>query len=280
MLRFLPALAVLVLLSQTGCRCSATAEAAGGPATASYDRVLIEDMPHVRQKPDFCGEACAEMVLRKLDKKITQDQVFNASGLSPMLGRGCYSSDLRKALTKIGFYVGTVFNYVQSARADKEMTGQFDAMLADLKKGTPSIVCMHYDEKPVTTEHMRLVVGYDGAKNEVIYHEPAIAKGAYRRMSRKKFLALWPLKYDRKTWTVIRFRMQPERIAPIAASDTFTDADYAQHVLKLKKKIPSGKGFNIAIQPPFVVIGDAPKSRIAAYSTGMVKWAVDKLQQA
>lgn len=242
--------------------------------------VLIRDMPHVAQKPDFCGEACAEMVLRKLRKKITQDQVFNASGLSPMLGRGCYSGDLNKALKKIGFSVGEVFYYVQAAHADKEMKRQFDAVLADLKNGIPSIVCMHYDDKPVTTEHMRLVVGYDGAKDEVVYHEPAQINGAYRRMSLKKFLALWPLKYDRRKWTVIRFRMKPGRIATIAPSNTFTDADYAQHVRKLKKKIPAGKGFNIAIQPPFVVIGDASAARVRGYAQGTVKWAVDKLKKA
>ncbi len=156
--------------------------------------LLIHDMPHVTQKTDFCGEACAEMVLRKLGKKITQDEVFNASGLSPMLGRGCYTGDLHKALRKIGFSVGSVFYYVQAAGADKGMKRQFDAVLADLKRGIPSIVCMHYDSKPVTTEHMRLVVGFDGKKGEVIYHEPASANGAYLQMSLKKFLALWPLK--------------------------------------------------------------------------------------
>jgi hypothetical protein len=236
-------------------------------------------MPHVVQKSDFCGEACAEMVLRKLGKKINQDQVFNASGVSPMLGRGCYTGDLHKALKKIGFSVGNVFYYVPAAQAKKGMTAQFDALLADLKGGIPSIVCMHYDEKPVTTEHMRLVVGYDGAKSEVIYHEPARAKGAYQRMGLKKFLALWPLKYNRSKWTVIRFRMRPGRIAPIKPSAAFTDADYAQHVLKLKKKLPAGKGFNIAIEPPFVVIGDAPATRVARYAGGTVKWAVSRLKK-
>ena len=258
---------------------TATSTAATAPSYAKK-LLLIRDMPHVTQKTDFCGEACAEMVLRKLGKKITQDEVFNASGLSPMLGRGCYTGDLHKALRKIGFSVGSVFYYVQAAGADKGMKRQFDAVLADLKRGIPSIVCMHYDEKPVTTEHMRLVVGYDGRKDEVIYHEPAEANGAYRRMPFKKFLALWPLKYDRRKWTVIRFRMQPGRIAPVKPSDTFTDADYAQHVRKLKKKIPAGKGFNIYIQRPFVVIGDAPAARVAAYATGTVKWAVDKLKKA
>ena len=242
--------------------------------------LLLRDVPHVTQKTDFCGEACAEMVLRKLGKKITQNEVFNASELDPMLGRGCYTADLRKALRKIGFAVGDVFYYVPAAQADKGMKRQFDALLADLKRGIPSIVCMHYDKKPVTTEHMRLVVGYDGSKGEVIYHEPAAANGAYQRMPLKKFLALWPLRYDRRKWTVIRFRMQPGRIASVKPSDTFTDADYAQHVLKLKKKIPAGKGFNIAIQPPFVVIGDAPAARVSAYASGTVKWAVEKLKKA
>jgi len=277
--------AAVCVLGILGFGCSKEARTAN-PVTKSKSPpptkklVRISDMPHVVQKPDFCGEACAEMVLRKLGKKITQDQVFNASGLNPALGRGCYSADLKKALTKIGFSVGDVFYYVRVSRAVKELDAQFEALLADLRGRTPSIVCMHYDDKPGTTEHMRLVVGYDGAKDEIIYHEPAHADGAHQRMSRKKFLKLWPLKYDRQKWTVIRFRMKPGRIAAIKASDTFTNADYAQHVLKLKKKIPPKKGFNIAIQPPFVVIGDASPARIARYSTGTVKWAVDKLKRA
>ena len=92
--------------------------------------LLLRDVPHVTQKTDFCGEACAEMVLRKLGKKITQNEVFNASELDPMLGRGCYTADLRKALRKIGFAVGDVFYYVPAAQADKGMKRQFDALLA------------------------------------------------------------------------------------------------------------------------------------------------------
>ena len=38
---------------------------AAGPM--NLKSVLIKDVPHVTQKPDFCGEACAEMFLTKLD---------------------------------------------------------------------------------------------------------------------------------------------------------------------------------------------------------------------
>ena len=267
---------VFCALGVLGLGCSKEAQTAPPPTKL----LLLKDFPHVTQKPDFCGEACAEMVLKKLGKKIDQNQVFNASGLNPMLGRGCYSVDLQKALKKIGFSVGSVFYYVQASSAKEGMQREFDAMCDDLKSDIPSIVCMHYDAKPVTTEHMRLVVGYDPAKDEVIYHEPAYARGAYRRIGRKQFLTLWPLKYDRKKWTVIRFRMKPGRIANVAPSDTFTSADYAQHIMKLKKKIPAGKGFHIAIQAPFVVIGDASARRVASYASGTVKWSVDKLKQS
>jgi hypothetical protein len=57
---------------------AAGAQAPAAPAQGrGYADVLIKDVPHVRQKPDFCGEACAEMALTKLGKKWTQDDVFN-----------------------------------------------------------------------------------------------------------------------------------------------------------------------------------------------------------
>ena len=38
-------------------------------ANEKVKTVLIKNVPHVRQKPDFCGEACAEMYLKKLGYK-------------------------------------------------------------------------------------------------------------------------------------------------------------------------------------------------------------------
>ena len=44
--------------------------------SASDKPVCIEKIPHVRQKADFCGEACVEMWLKKLGSRLTQDDVF------------------------------------------------------------------------------------------------------------------------------------------------------------------------------------------------------------
>src|SRR5512145_783449 len=38
-----------------------------------YISTLIEGVPHVRQRPDFCGEAAVEMATRKLGTPVTQD---------------------------------------------------------------------------------------------------------------------------------------------------------------------------------------------------------------
>lgn len=248
-------------------------------ADAPYADVLIADVPHVVQKPDFCGEACTEMYLHKLGHTITQDQVFNASGLDPTLGRGCYTAELDTALRRLGFRTGTVRHTVAAARADKQLEEQWGALHADLLQGVPSIVCMHYSDRPQTTEHFRLVLGYRADSDEVIYHEPAEADGAYRRMPRGQFLKLWPLKYEAKRWLVIRFRLAADKIATPPPTEGFTSADYAQHILELKKKLPSHGDFTIVVQPPFVVIGDESPNTVRRRAEDTVKFAVDRLKR-
>jgi len=240
--------------------------------------VLIEDVPHVRQKPDFCGEACAEMYLRKLGKNMDQDYVFDRSGLDPLLGRGCRTPELNNALRKIGFETGSVWHKIDAAKADTEMESQWEALHADLVKGVPSIICTRTSPDQNAAEHFRLMLGYDSESDEVVYHEPAEDEGAYERMKRELFLKLWPLKYDMRQWTVIRIRLEPGKIEEPVPTEGFTGADYAQHIMELGKKVPRG-GFTIVIQRPFVVIGDEPPSAVTRRAEGTVKWAVDKLKQ-
>ena len=245
----------------------------------AYRSVRIGNIPHVKQKSDFCGEACAEMYLRKLGKRVTQDDVFNQSGLDPTLGRGCYTRDLVRSLQRIGFRLGRVWHSVNASNAPRELETQFAALHRDLRAGVPSIVCMHYDDKPKTTEHFRLVVGYDAVTDSILYHEPAKAEGGYLRMMRTQMLKLWPLKYDKQRWTLIRLRLEPERIRAVRESGSFTNADYAQHVMKLKEKLPEGD-FHIVLQRPFVVVGDEAKDVVRQRALQTVKWSVDRLKRA
>ena len=56
---------------------------------APAEKILIEDVPHVRQQPDFCGEACIAMVLQKLGHEVTQQRIFDLANIDPTLGPRC-----------------------------------------------------------------------------------------------------------------------------------------------------------------------------------------------
>jgi len=188
------------------------------------------------------------MFLAKLGSKIDQDFVFDQSGLDPLEGRGCWTRELSIALRRVGFQTGNVWYRVASSDADRQMESQFRTLHADLLTGIPSIVCMHYDDKPRTTEHFRLILGYDEESDEVIYHEPAVNRGAYLRMKRDMLLELWPLKYEPDRWTVVRLRLEPLQIVDGGAETILTDADYAQQIVSLKENLSSLKRRQIELK--------------------------------
>ena len=256
------------------------------PASKSQERlpfrlanVLIRDVPHIRQKPDFCGEACAAMYLRKLGRPVDQDYVFDQSGLDPRKARGCYTGELAAALGNIGFQVGPVWHKIPVAGADEALEALWKKLHGDLVAGVPSIVCTRYDGRPNATEHFRLILGYDADSDEILYHEPAEDRGAYRRMKRATFLSLWPLKYEPSQWTVIVMRLEPGQLKQGTAASTLTRADYAQHMMQLAPKIP-GAAFTVVVQPPFVVIGDESPAAVKERAERTIQWAVDKLKDA
>jgi len=244
---------------------------------AQRESVTLTNIPHVRQKPDFCGEACAEMYLRKLGIAGDQDSVFDASGLDPLLGRGCYTRDLMQALRKIGFQTGPVWGSVKAEEAAAGLESELAAIRSDLERGFPSIICTHFDERPGATEHFRLIVGYDAEKDELLYHDPAVKDAAYRRMSKDRLFELWPLKYRPEVWTVIRISLAHESLHPAPPASTFTNADYAQHILNRRSQLP--EGMHYVIEAPFLVIGDEEPDVVRKRAKNTVHWAVERLQR-
>jgi len=245
------------------------ATAGSQSAVNTWDSVQLTGFPHVRQKPDFCGEACVEMVLKQMGRPETQDDVFAATGLDPALNRGAWTRDLKVALENLNFTPGPVWYTVDAKRSRPQLDGLWTDLHKDLKAGIPSIVCMHYDDQPQTTEHFRLITGYDAARDEVIYQEPAESNGADRRMARTTFLKLWPLKYEAERWTVIRFAMRaipdPKR-TPLES-----------HIDALRKDVPNG--FSVVAEPPFAVVGDEAPARVQQRATHTVAWAVKHLKK-
>ena len=240
----------------------------------------IAGVPHVLQKPGFGGEACAEMFLRKMGVRWTQDDLFNVSGADPALGRGCIPEELAAALKRAGMDSAQARHRVDAA-SGAALAAQFGALLADLARGVPSIVRVRCNagDAAEAAGHFWLVIGYDGAGDEVIYHDPAEADGANRRIGREKFCKLWPLGSDEVAAMVVRIPLMPARMAPPPArTEGFAPADYAQHVIALRRgKLP--QGFTVVVQPPFVVVGDEPPATVRQRAANTVKWAVDRLKK-
>jgi hypothetical protein len=75
----------------------------------------------------------------------------------------------------------------------------------------------------------------------------------------------------------VAFGGEVQRASPETTG--FTDADYAAHVAKLRKKLPSSD-FTIVVTPPFVVIGDESHAEVRRHADDTVHWAVTKLKKA
>jgi hypothetical protein len=72
-------------------------------------------------------------------------------------------------------------------------------------------------------------------------------------------------------------RLEPGPIAAAPRSSRHSNAALAQHMMKLRPKVP--EGFTIVLERPFVVIGNDPKREVDRRARDTVKWAVDMLKQ-
>jgi hypothetical protein len=258
--------------------CSHPTPTAAKAATTPYTSVLIDAVPHIQQEPDFCGEACAAMWLAHLGADLDQDDFFALTKVDPSLGRGAYTKEMVRGLEAAGFDVGHVWNEIDLAHPSPAIDLQFAALHSDLVAGVPSIVCMHYDDSPHASEHFRLILGYDASTDEVIYNEPAEPLGAYRRMPRVRFLALWPVPAN-GGHAAIRMRLAPSASVAVVkhGHGDGRAARLAQRVRALREKLP--EDFTVLAAPPFVVAGDGGRARVRSSATHTIKWAVDHLEK-
>ena len=251
---------------------------AAGPASDvdPLRSVTLTGFPHIKQKPDFCGEADVAMALQRLGHDVSQDQVFAATGLDPAKGRGAYTDDLSRGLRALGVEPGRVWYRIDPKQAAAQVDVQWRAVHADLVKGQPSIVCMHYDSQPKTTEHFRLVTGYDAATDEVIYQEPAEDDGANRRMAREAFIKLWVFKPSPTRWTMIRFKLPAPAKAPVLPVEvTPTAAEVAQHVMTLKPTLPPNS--TLVWEKPFLVVGNESVDQVRERAKTLIRRERDLL---
>ncbi len=275
-------LALLLSLSSCACSLGAAEQEPPSPAPAvdvqppHWGPALVDAVPHLRQRPDFCGEACVAMAMQGLGHDVDQDMVFALTGVDPTLGRGAWTPELKRAVEQLGFDPGPVWERLDHAPTPEDLDRSWSALHKDLAQGIPSIVCMRYDEGPATTEHFRLILGYDPVSDELLYHEPAEDDGAWRRMDRGRFLTLWPLEGS-QSWALIRLRLDPAQLRPPVRTEGHSAGDYAQHVRSLRAQLP--EGFSVVVEPPFVVVGDEAAAVVQARSRTTVRRYSRALEQ-
>ena len=259
---------LLVCACSRGVAKDQPAQAPVEAAPTTWGPALVDAVPWVRQRPDFCGEACVAMAVQGLGHDVDQDMVFALTGVDPVLGRGAWTPELKRAVETLGFDPGPVWERHEGEPTPADLDRAWSAVHADLEAGVPSIVCMHYDDSPNTTEHFRLVLGYDPVSDEILYHEPAEDEGAWRRMDRGHFLSLWPLK-GRADWTLIRLRMDPQQLRPPVRAGQHSAGDYAQEARRIRGIMP--EGFTLFVEPPFLVVGNEDPEMVRARAQRTVR---------
>lgn len=221
----------------------------------------LTHVPHVRQKPDYCGEACVEMALRHFGQPGTQDEVFSWSNVPRDQNRGAWTRELKTAVEHAGFDPGPVWYPVPARSAGEHINLLLDEALTDLRAGSPSIFCMHFDSSEGAPEHFRLLVGYEDGGDTLLFEDPALDTGP-SRFTRDQLRRLWPLKYDASKWTLVRLRLKP-------AADPFI-AHIAQSRARYGKAL---QDLTPVVCAPFVVWGESPRP-----DTRTVQWAVRQLE--
>src|SRR5262245_62051537 len=120
----------LGLISLPGCGKNSRDVAPAPKNPGERASLLIENVPHVRQKPDFCGEAVVASFAQAAGAEFDQDDVFDLSGMDPARGMGVTTSELKTALERMGFDPGPVWHDVPVDDAPAELARMFDELYA------------------------------------------------------------------------------------------------------------------------------------------------------
>lgn len=241
----------------------------------SGDEIYIKNVIFIPKKPDFGGEACVAMWLQTTGATIDQDYVYDLSELDPMNGRGCNTAELVKAVRKLGIDPGETWLTVDANDSKRQFIQQLAELKSDIEKNIPWVVCLESDG----SQQFVLVVGIDPTTQEILFHNPNLRQGSYQRIAFDRFQQSWSLSNTDGSEFYVKLRLpKPAQQINATASTRFTDADYAQHIRKLKAKLPQGD-FKIVIQKPFVVIGDEDLATVKQRATRTVGWAAKKLKE-
>ncbi|GEM_PF-6886187 len=151
------------------------------------------EVEFVKQLPDYCGEACFVMAVKKLGMDITQQDVHEASGLK--LKRGCYIVDLVRAGLKLG--VDADGYWIEGFKTSGEREYYLSVLKYFISRNYPVIISWNEDPEDhdfSSFEHFALAAGYDDEMGEMTIMDPLLGPAAGRRIGYADFLDRWQWK--------------------------------------------------------------------------------------
>jgi tetratricopeptide (TPR) repeat protein len=139
---------------------------------------LIQNVPFEKWlKRNYCGPACLAMVLNHWDKARSFSQREITDEIYDSESQATYNSEMVLYPRSKGFMS---YSFQGDVRILKELVGQ----------GIPVIV-LTKALKQVPKGHYRVVIGFDDAKGQVIFHDPFL--GSRHAMTAGNFLHAWEL---------------------------------------------------------------------------------------
>ena len=143
---------LIILISNAGC---AQKSAGGGKIPEVQNGKVIEGVPFVKQKDNFCGPAAMASVLEYYGEDITQGEIAGKV-YTPKLG-GALISDMENFARDNGYRAETI-------------NGNIDALEEEIDNGIPVILLVDKGKWKVSVPHYYVVYGYDKDKEVFILH--------------------------------------------------------------------------------------------------------------
>jgi hypothetical protein len=184
----------------------------------------------VKQKPDFCGEACLEMVTSFLGESVTQDKVNEHAGLAGR--RGVYGSELVAVVDRT-LKLKTAGRDGRGCRTALDAFRDRLLLLQALEASRPVLLGVWADpahkhnEEQWAFDHFVLLVGYDLRKGAFLIHDPG--RGAsqewtftdFTKHRTNRFGGLFQMEFlPVRNWTVGGKKLRAELLA--AEKDSVT----------------------------------------------------------
>ena len=231
----------------------------------------LEQIPHVRALKGFSGVACVEMHLRSIGSDLGAADVFHASEVDAVLGRGLTESELRASLKRLGYPVRAALSPFKSGARAAATQAAFAQLKVDLGAGRPWLLPSPLQPESKTPAYI-LVVGIDPERERVLFHDPSHDQGHFSECALDAFLNAWPRPCGVRRWSIPGIALASPDGVERPVEQGFTRLQMASHVRELRERLPDDE-FSIVLEPPFVVLGDERKRKVRRRSRETVRWA-------